>query len=307
MVLPRRRKSVGRNAQDLTGKQFGDWFVVSRRPNRTSGNCVWLCRCSCGRELDVLGTNLTRGLTSRCNKCRTAVEDLTGRLFGEYTVLERGPDRGGVPSWLCRCSCGSEFEVLGANLRSGHSQNCRNCKFMDLTGQRFGRLTAVRRVGKTANCQSLWACRCDCDPQVEKTINASCLRSGGTQSCGCLQRETAGLHSRTHGLSGTPVFNMFNGAKTRAKRKNLPFSITLDDIVIPDVCPLLGVELITSAGKWSPNSPTLDRVKPALGYVPGNIQVISARANLSKNDLSFEEFEKIYKGWKRMRTKQTVL
>jgi hypothetical protein len=76
---------------------------------------------------------------------------------------------------------------------------------------------------------------------------------------------------------------MWEHARTRAAKNNLNFSISLSDIVIPDTCPYLEIPLaISQNGRWSDNSPTLDRIVPDRGYVPDNIQVISHLANRMK-------------------------
>lgn len=82
--------------------------------------------------------------------------------------------------------------------------------------------------------------------------------------------------------------------KYRAKKHGRPFSITIADVVIPTVCPILGIPLRKQVGQHPrPDSPSLDCVIPALGYVPGNVQVISYRANCIKNDGTAEEHEAI--------------
>jgi hypothetical protein len=77
-------------------------------------------------------------------------------------------------------------------------------------------------------------------------------------------------------------------AKRRAKESNLPFDITPDDLQIPEVCPftLLPLDLGPKNGKPSPQSPSVDRIKPDRGYVRGNVRVISVRANLAKQDIT---------------------
>lgn len=82
---------------------------------------------------------------------------------------------------------------------------------------------------------------------------------------------------------------MLYSATSRAKRLGLPFDITIEDILIPDVCPYLGIEMIKGVGKLSRTSPTLDRINPELGYVKGNIQVISYKANAMKQDCGTAE------------------
>lgn len=91
-----------------------------------------------------------------------------------------------------------------------------------------------------------------------------------------------------------PENRLLNGARTRAKSKNIIFNLELQDIHIPKFCPVLGLELkISITGKLQNSSPSLDRIKPELGYVKGNIRVISWRANTLKNNATLEELEKI--------------
>ncbi len=83
-------------------------------------------------------------------------------------------------------------------------------------------------------------------------------------------------------------------AKKRAEKKGVSFALIAEDITIPDFCPYLGMKLeIRFAGKVFPNSPSLDRLHPELGYVPGNVQVISHRANTIKSFGTAEEHERI--------------
>ena len=82
-------------------------------------------------------------------------------------------------------------------------------------------------------------------------------------------------------------------ARRRAKSCGVPCSITKADITVPELCPALGIPLIIGEAGPTDNSPTLDRVIPTMGYVPGNIAVISMRANRLKNDGTIEDFEKI--------------
>jgi hypothetical protein len=83
-------------------------------------------------------------------------------------------------------------------------------------------------------------------------------------------------------------------ARHRAKTDGLPFDLHLADIVIPETCPILGVPLARQAGSCAgPNSPSLDRIIPALGYVKGNVQVISHKANSLKRDGTLAELVKL--------------
>ena len=92
-----------------------------------------------------------------------------------------------------------------------------------------------------------------------------------------------------------PQHQMLILARHRAKRDSVPFAITLADFEIPEYCPVFGMKLERGRGlgKSRPCSPTLDRIIPALGYVPGNVVVISRRANQIKNDASLEDLKNI--------------
>lgn len=90
-----------------------------------------------------------------------------------------------------------------------------------------------------------------------------------------------------------PELTLLQHAKKRAREKGIECSLTLQDITIPKVCPVLGIPLFIGTGKFGPNSPSLDRKDPEKGYVPGNVLVMSFRANLLKNNASVEELEKV--------------
>lgn len=97
---------------------------------------------------------------------------------------------------------------------------------------------------------------------------------------------------RSNEYNNTYISKMFSRAKKRAKETNVPFTITKEDISVPDVCPVLGIPLEFGGGTGvenRANSPSLDRIIPELGYVPGNIAVISYRANLLKSNGTLEE------------------
>ena len=78
-----------------------------------------------------------------------------------------------------------------------------------------------------------------------------------------------------------------------AKQSGIPFSITHKDIFIPDTCPALGIPLVKGDGKQHDGSPTLDRVNPELGYVKGNVVVISYKANRIKNNGNLEDLKAV--------------
>lgn len=71
----------------------------------------------------------------------------------------------------------------------------------------------------------------------------------------------------------------------------MPFTITLADVQIPDRCPVLDIALRVGPRRSTYRSPTLDRLVPPFGYIPGYVSVISRRANMIKSDASVCELE----------------
>ena len=85
--------------------------------------------------------------------------------------------------------------------------------FIDLTGQRFGRLLVIECVGRSKNQKSIWRCKCDCGK--EKIILAASLRNGRSQSCGCLHNELLIKTFTTHGLGNTRLASIKKGILKR--------------------------------------------------------------------------------------------
>ena len=88
---------------------------------------------------------------------------------------------------------------------------------------------------------------------------------------------------------------MWGRAKKRAAERGIEFDIAVSDIIIPTHCPVLGIPLVIGEGRRGPasSSPSLDRMHPELGYVRGNVTVISHRANIMKQDGTAEELRKV--------------
>lgn len=72
--------------------------------------------------------------------------------------------------------------------------------------------------------------------------------------------------------------------KKRARSKGLAFDLTVEDIVIPEFCPALGLRLQVNRGRVGDSSPSMDRIVPALGYVRGNVRILSDLANRIKTN-----------------------
>lgn len=93
-------------------------------------------------------------------------------------------------------------------------------KFIDITGQKFGRLTVVRKSGRSKSGHVMWECCCDCG--AKRYVPGAYLRNGHTKSCGCYQadivRESAkkmGTANKRHGMSHDRLHHIWTGMKQR--------------------------------------------------------------------------------------------
>lgn len=83
--------------------------------------------------------------------------------------------------------------------------------------------------------------------------------------------------------------NILTFIRKRSKEKGYQFNLTTEDIVIPDVCPILGIPLFWTDGKATSNTPSIDRIDTAKGYVKGNVHIVSKLANSMKQDATLDQ------------------
>ena len=158
--------------KDLTGQSFG--FLTALYPLKVENahETIWHCRCVCGNERDVPIDKLMVGAAISCGKHKEYVKpDLTGLRFGRLTATElRVEDL--KRFWKCECDCGNEIEVEEYRLLHGGPRSC-GCvqgKYKDYTGERRGRLTAIRPTGEIRHLSPVYVWRCDCGNEVERSV-----------------------------------------------------------------------------------------------------------------------------------------
>lgn len=148
--------------------------------------------------------------------------------------------------------------------------------------------------------------KCETEKDLEDFYEAKDGRSQSHYSrCKVCQRKDGSEYYAKHkdrinkqrkkDLRDNPLVTMVFNAKTRARKKGLPFDLEPRDLVLPDKCPVLGIPLSVGDGKMHSGSPTLDRFVPKLGYVKGNVYVMSGKANNMKSDGTIEELKLLLK------------
>ena len=92
--------------------------------------------------------------------------------------------------------------------------------------------------------------------------------------------------------SKTPLEKrIYNRTKSRAQKKGIPFELELSDIVLPEVCPVFKKPFIYGDHSWTYS---IDRIVPELGYISGNIMIISNKANMMKSAATVDEIRLLY-------------
>lgn len=94
---------------------------------------------------------------------------------------------------------------------------------------------------------------------------------------------------------------LYKNIKSRCKRIGREFSIDLEDIIIPQKCPVFGFELKREDKQTWMSAPSVDRIDSSKGYIKGNVTVVSRRANILKRDATVEELEQLFNYYKTLR------
>lgn len=126
--------------KDLTGRTFARWIVVGYAGLRGAHH-YWACVCACGSRENVNASSLTRSLSRSCGcvrregSAKSRLIDLSGARFGRLVVTSQAESGDKSPRWICACDCGSQTEVIGANLRRGFTTSC-GCSRDEMSSER---------------------------------------------------------------------------------------------------------------------------------------------------------------------------
>lgn len=119
------------------------------------------------------------------------IKDIAGQRFGHLTAIRPSEERQhGHVVWECRCDCGNTVFLRRGRLIEGSSISCgclKNTNALDITGQKFNRLTAIRPTDKRSGRSVVWECKCECGATTYVSVGS--LKSGSTKSCGCTWKE----------------------------------------------------------------------------------------------------------------------
>lgn len=216
--------------------------------------------------------------------------DRTGQRFNRLVVISRAESRNKETYWLCKCDCGTDKIVRSNSLVSGFIKSCGcyhkesaskqgKSRTIDLSGQNFGRLTAIKRI------KSKWLCRCLCGNFCN--VSTVSLRNGHTTSCGCYIKEKmrTGLRT-THGQSYTKEYKRRSESKRNEIKRNLDSKWTTEMEVeltrfFPN-CVICGLDSCLSTDHLLPLS-------KGYGLSPSNAVRLCVKCNSSKKNKDISE------------------
>jgi hypothetical protein len=223
------------------------------------------------------------------------ITDLSGKKFGKLTVVSLYPSVDSVRTyWKCKCDCGRERIVVGANLKAGYTKSCgkNKCRinFIDMTGKRIGKLIVLSQSSeKNKNKKLKWLCKCDCGNEL--TIVGTRLRRGIPQSCGCDTYKRISQKLRKN----PPYKWLFNKIKYRAKTNQKKLKLTYEEFLEftkVNVCHYCNGKV-----EWQEHRSTkdnkgynIDRINSTKGYTKENCVVCCKICNRMKNILGEQEF-----------------
>lgn len=166
---------------------------------------------------------------------------------------------------------------------------------VDLTGQKFNKLTVLGKAKQQKCGVVVWDCVCECGGKT--IVSSAKLKFGNKKTCGCAKQK---LVASDGAWLRSDHWLKVNGSRIRANavRAGVPFGFnSLNEFALyvhsitPDKCPVFGKKLVAGQGQSHDWSPSIDKIVPEKGYVKGNLQVISYLANRMKNSASHKQLE----------------
>lgn len=161
------------------------------------------------------------------------------------------------------------------------------------------RLIPAEEFGNSVNTKDGYSniCRCCTNKSHanRRRRNASSLKANSKRYYEANKQSYATRKAKSLLTARGTAVKLLAQARLRALDGGLAFDLTLDDIVIPAVCPVLGIPLLLGASRDQKDySPSLDRIDSRKGYTKDNVVVVSWRANKLKSNATVMELRRLY-------------
>jgi 5-methylcytosine-specific restriction endonuclease McrA len=233
-------------------------------------------------------------------------KDYTGTRYGRLTaVSDTGKIKHTQAVWLFKCDCGAFVErrvaSLTSSIRSGNTPGCPECvsRFRDITGQTFGKLTAIELLDRCNPANIIWLFECTCGARVARSAHnvSTTLKKGFTPSCGSLKCDAR------HRDEDALINQLVARYRKNAKAKNRLFALSVEECIalFRSNCHYCGVEpsqvmrhrVHRPGGRLNEETYTyngIDRIDNEVGYIAGNVVACCGTCNHAKRDMTYDEF-----------------
>lgn len=274
------------------GDIFNSWTVKREiGPTPKGQERRYECRCVCGNISAVKKNALIKGTSTQCKSCASSKPkandyELYGKIFDDWTVLNKVRRRRGRIQYLCKCRCGNEKFVIKNHLLTGISKRCKACvydrKKKDFVGRKFGVWKVTKHLGVNNYNKPVWLCECE-QGHTSERMSESLLKHPNEKCKECLSvGEIIGPHWKCH-------------IKKQALSRGIPFKITMREawelfVEQGGKCALTGVVIKLPETINGKKTASLDRINSNEGYSKSNCQWVHKTANKLKHELSQEDF-----------------
>lgn len=232
-------------------------------------------------------------------------KDWTGQKFGKLTFIKATDERNkdGKIIWKLQCECSVFTFSIPNMVARGRKASCGDwkCQTKDWTGQKFGRLTFIRKMNtRNDRGRKVWKLQCDCASIIYREAGA--IINGSTQSCGCLFNEAQATRARKYDPIISSAIKVFDNYKN--KDCNIDFDTFLK--ITQQNCDYCGRpphrKTNIGNGKTKPVSQNqklngnfiyngLDRIDSSKGHTANNVVPCCWDCNRAKGDMTREQFK----------------
>lgn len=189
-----------RKLLELEGTYYNNIYFKKYVGNNISGKAQYDCICYCGKPMKKkIASDILSGRIKSCG-CLSKAIDETGKIYHGCEALNSTNKRSGSNIvWKFKCHCGNIFEQNIAQVKNGNTKSCgclaiesarKTGRMMakNISGQKFGLLTAIRPTNERSGNSVIWEFKCDCGNILK--INNYYVKRGRITNCGCIKTES---------------------------------------------------------------------------------------------------------------------